>query len=295
MSVSLRTCTTVLAALALAAAAGCAPQDSTGTSPAGASGGPSASAASCGKNQLHVHTAGTFTVGTDKPAHEPWFSNDKPSNGKGYESAVAYAVAKQLGFARSEVSWIVVPFTNAYAPGDKKFDVDVNQVSITEARRKAVDFSSGYYDVAQSVVTVRGSAMAGATSIADLKGAHLAAQVGTTSYTAIIDQIRPTKKPAVFDTNDLAVQALKNGQVDGIVVDLPTAFYMAAAQLDRGVIVGQLPSGLGKRDQFGMVLTQGSPLTSCVSGAVDGLRSNGTLKKLQKQWLSTAAGAPALS
>jgi polar amino acid transport system substrate-binding protein len=189
----------------------------------------------------------------------------------------------------------VVPFTNAYAPGDKKFDVDINQVSITEARRKAVDFSTGYYDLAQTVITIKGSKIAGAKSVAELKGAKLGAQVGTTSYTAINDQIQPTQQAAVYDTNDLAVQALQNGQVDGIVVDLPTAFYMTAAQLDDGVIVGQLPAGSGKPDQLGMVLAKGSPLTPCVSQAVDALRSDGTLEKLASEWLAGADGAPKLS
>ena len=253
------------------------------------------SADACAKGELELVTSGTFTVGTDKPAYEPWFSDDDPTNGKGYESAVAYAVAEQLGFGRDEVSWIVVPFTNAYAPGPKKFDVDINQVSITEPRRKAVDFSSGYYDVAQTVVATTKSAIAGARTVAELKGAKLGAQVGTTSYTAITDQIQPSKQAAVYDTNDLAIQALKNGQIDGIVVDLPTAFYIVAAQLDDGVIVGQLPAGSGSPDQFGLVLAKGSPLTGCVSQAVDALRADGTLDKLEAEWLSTTGGAPKLS
>jgi polar amino acid transport system substrate-binding protein len=279
------------ASLAVAALAACAPQDEPVTTASAAS--PSAS---CAKDDLQLKTPGKFTVGTDKPAYEPWFVDDTPANGKGYESAVAYAVAEKLGFAKADVSWIVVPFTNAYAPGDKKFDVDINQVSITEPRRKAVDFSSGYYDLAQTVVSVTGSPIAEAMSVAELKDAKLGAQVGTTSYTAIQEQIKPSKKAAVYDTNDLAVQALQNGQLDGIVVDLPTAFYMASAQLDDGLIVGQLPpAASGKPDQLGMVLAKGSPLTSCVSQAVDALKTDGTLAKIEAQWLSGAGGAPKLS
>jgi polar amino acid transport system substrate-binding protein len=259
------------------------------------SGTPTASTDACAKDQLKVASAGKFTVATDKPAYAPWFVDDNPSNGKGFESAVAYAVADELGFAKGEVSWITVPFTTAYAPGRKKFDVDINQVSISEARKKAVDFSSGYYDVAQTVVATKKSSIAGAKSIADLKGAKLGAQVGTTSYTAIKDQIKPTAKPAVYDTNDLAIQALKNGQIDGIVVDLPTAFYVTAAQLDDGTIVGQLPQGSGTPEQFGMVLAKNSPLTSCVSKAVDALKSDGTLAGLEKKWLAGTDGAPVLS
>jgi polar amino acid transport system substrate-binding protein len=280
------------AALALVVAA-CAPEDST-TAPQPAAGTGTSSAAACQPESLTLVADGQFTVGTDKPAYEPWFADDDPTNGRGYESAVTYAVAERLGFARDQVRWITVPFTNAYAPGDKKFDVDVNQVSITDQRRKAVDFSSGYYDVAQAVVTTAGSPVAGATSLAALKTAKLGAQVGTTSYTAITEQILPTQQPAVYDTNDLAVQALKNGQIDGLVVDLPTAFYVAGAQLDDGKIVGQLPPGSGTPDQFGFVLAKDSPLTTCVSSAVDALRADGTLEKIEGEYLSNAGGAPLL-
>ncbi|WP_375425846.1 ABC transporter substrate-binding protein [uncultured Friedmanniella sp.] len=279
-------------ALTLVGTAACAPEDATPLPATSAASG--TASPSCTKDSLSLVTPGTFTVGTDKPAYEPWFSDNDPTNGKGYESAVTYAVAEQLGFAKADVKWITVPFTNAYAPGAKKFDVDVNQVSITDARRKAVDFSSGYYDVAQAVVTSKDSPIAGATTLAALKSAKLGAQVGTTSYTAITDQIQPDKKPAPYDTNDLAVQALKNGQIDGLVVDLPTAFYVAAAELDGGKIVGQLPPGAGKVDSFGFVLALGSGLTSCVSTAVDALKTDGTLKKIEGQYLSNAGGAPLL-
>jgi polar amino acid transport system substrate-binding protein len=290
MSARTRFCTVLLAALTLGLAAACAPQDEPA---APAPGSPSAD--SCTKDKLAVLKAGRFTVGTDKPAYEPWFVDDTPANGKGFESAVAYAVAAKLGFARNEVSWVVVPFTNAYAPGNKTFDVDINQVSITDARRKAVDFSSGYFDLAQTVITVKGSKIAGATSVTELKGAKLGAQVGTTSYTAITDQIKPSQQPGVYDTNDLAVQALQNGQLDGIVVDLPTAFYMTSAQLKQGAIVGQLPPGTDKPDQLGMVLAKGSALTPCVSQAVDALKTDGSLDKLADRWLAGADGAPRLS
>jgi polar amino acid transport system substrate-binding protein len=293
----LRRTAVLLGVLALVAAAACAPEDEAAPPAASAtgSGTPTANADACAKDQLQVITPGKFTVGTDKPAYPPWFIDDDPSNGQGFESAVAYAVAEELGFTSNEVTWIVVPFTSAYAPGDKKFDVDINQVSISEARKRAVDFSSGYYDVAQTVVATEKSPIAGAKSITELKNAKLGAQVGTTSYTAITEQIQPSAKPAVYDTNDLAVQALKNGQIDGIVVDLPTAFYITAAQLDDGKIVGQLPQGSGTPEQFGMVLAKGSPLTACVSQAVDTLKSNGTLDQLEVKWLAGTDGAPVLS
>jgi polar amino acid transport system substrate-binding protein len=276
-----------LAVLAVVGLGACAPEEnSSGTStPSGAD--------DCAKDKLAVKTAGTLTVGTDKPAYEPWFSANDPSNGKGYESAVTYAVAKKLGFEQAGVKWRTVQFNAAFAPGPKAFDLDVNQVSISEDRRKAVDFSSGYYDVRQTVITTAGSKIANAKSVAELADAKLGAQVGTTSYTALRDVVKPKQTPGVFDSNDLAVQALKNKQLDGIVVDLPTAFYMTAAQLDNGKIVGQLPAG-GQAEQFGFVLEKNSKLTACVTQAVDALKADGTLANLQKQYL-TESGAPELS
>jgi polar amino acid transport system substrate-binding protein len=284
---------TVLAcALPLLAAAACGSSSGAGTA-AAASGSAAASAGSgCSPASLKTQKAGTFTVATDKPAYEPWFSGDDPSNGKGFESAVAYAVAKQLGYDKGAVTWTTASFNSVIAPGPKNFDIDLNEVSINPARKKAVDFSSGYYDVAQTVIALKSSKIAGAKSLADLKGAKLGAQVGTTSYTAITDQIHPTKQPAVYDTNDLAKLALKNGQIDGLVVDLPTAFYITGAEIQDATIVGQLPVGASP-EQFGIVLDLGSPLTACVTKAVDALRADGTLAALGKQYLAQA-GAPEL-
>ncbi|QZY27930.1 ABC transporter substrate-binding protein [Nocardioides coralli] len=248
---------------------------------------------SCERDNLETYEDGVLTIATDNPAYEPWFVDNDPTNGEGYESAVAYAIAEELGFAEDEVVWVKVPFNAVVNPGEKKFDFDVNQVSITEERRKAVDFSSGYYDVRQAVITEAGSPIEGATTVAELADAKLGAQVGTTSYTAITDQIGATD-PAAYDTNDQAVQALKNGQIDGIVVDLPTAYFMTAVQLDDGVIVGQLPEAQDEPEQFGAVLDLDSPLTECVSQAVDTLRENGLLDRLVEEWLSQQ-GAPELS
>ena len=236
---------------------------------------------------------GVLTVGTDDPAYGPWFDNNTPSNGKGYEAAVAYAVAQELGYSNDKVEWVKVPFNKVIQPGCKTFDFDINQVSITDERKKAVDFSSGYYDVAQTVITVKGSKIANAKSIADLKSAKLGAQVGTTSYDTIKNVIAPTVDPAVFDTNDVAKQALSNGQIDGLVVDLPTAFYITAVDLSNGLIVGQFPARAGG-EQFGLVLSKGSKLTKDVTKAVDTLRANGTLAKIADQWLATSVGAPVL-
>ena len=278
----------LVVALSLAACSASSNGSSTGSSST------SAAAATCTPASLSTHTPGTLTVATDSPAYEPWFSNNKPSNGKGFESAVAFAVAKQLGYTPEQVKWVTASFNSVIAPTPKKYDFDINEVSITPARAKAVDFSTGYYDVAQSVITLKGSKIANAKSIADLHGAKLGAQQGTTSLDAITGVIKPGTTPAEYPTNDLAVQALKNGQIDGLVVDLPTGLYITAAELDNSIIVGQLPV-TGTPEQFGLVLTKASPLTSCVSKAVDALRADGTLTALQQQWLTTSAGAPELS
>jgi polar amino acid transport system substrate-binding protein len=278
------------AALILAALAACAPADETPS--AGSSPSPSESA--CPPGGLDTKTAGKLTIGTDNPAYEPWFSDNKPANGKGFESAVAYQVAQRLGYPAANVVWTQVPFNNAIAPGPKTFDMDINQFSITDERKQAVDFSSPYYLVRQTVITIKRSRIDGATTIAALREAKLGAQVGTTSYKAITDLIKPTTKPQVFNTNDDAKKALQNGTIDGLVVDLPTAFYMTAAELDGGKIVGQLPQ-VGVPEQFGIVLDKGSPLTRCVSRAVDQLRQDGTLAVLEKTWLAGTGGAPELS
>ncbi len=226
--------------------------------------------------------------------YEPWFVDNKPENGKGFEGAVAYAVATELGYAKDKVTWVRASFDSVISPAPKNFDFDINEFSITPKRAKVVDFSTGYYDVAQAVVTVKGSKIAKATSIADLKDVKLGAQIGTTSLQVIDDEIKPSQQPAAFNQNIDAVAALKNGQIQGIVTDLPTAFYMSAAQLDNGVLVGQLPNPAGQKpEQFGLLLEKDSPITSCVSAAVDALRADGTLADLATTWLAKA-GAPEL-
>ncbi len=283
---------TVPLVTAVLAVGGCAPEPSSEPSSPGAS---PAAAGSCDPDGMETLTPGTLTVATSEPAYSPWVLEDDPTSGEGYEPAVAYALAEQLGYAKEDVEWVRADFNAAIAPGPKTFDVDVNQFSIDPQRAKAVDFSSPYYDVVQSVVTTAGSKAASATSIEDLKGLRLGAQVGTTSLTSLTDQIDPTDSPSVYNTNDDAVAALKNGQVDAIVVDLPTAFYMSGAQLDDGKVVGQLPNPDGaKAEQLGMVLELDSPLTSCVSQGLDALREDGTLADLQEEWLTEAASAPVL-
>ncbi|MFD9331579.1 ABC transporter substrate-binding protein [Streptomyces sp. NPDC060065] len=282
-----RTASAATVALLAVVAVGCAPQpeDEADATP---------SAKACDKGKLATETSGKLTIATDEPAYEPWFKDDKPANGEGYESAVAYAVAKQLGYAESDVVWQSVPFNKAFAPGEKTFDFDINQVSISAERKKAVDFSSGYYDVRQAVIALKDSKAAKATSIADLKDVKLGAQVGTTSLNYINDVVKPTEAPAAYAKNDQAKSALKNGQVDAIVVDLPTAFYITAAEVTDAKIVGQFENSGSTPEQFGLVLDKGSALTSCVTDAVDTLREDGTLASIEKQWLSDAVDAPVL-
>ncbi|MGW0414678.1 ABC transporter substrate-binding protein [Streptomyces collinus] len=274
----------------LATAVGCAPQpEDKATAPSSGS-----AAKSCAPGKLATKTSGKLTVATDEPAYEPWFKDDKPANGKGFESAVAYAVAERLGYGRGAVVWQSVPFNKAFAPGAKTFDFDINQVSISTERKKAVDFSSGYYDVRQAVIALKGGKAAKATSIADLRNLKLGAQVGTTSLDYITDVVKPKQQAAVYAKNDQAKSALKNGQVDAVVTDLPTAFYITSAEVTDARIVGQFENQGAAPEQFGLVLDKGSALTSCVSGAVDALRKDGTLARIEKQWLSDAVDAPVL-
>lgn len=244
-------------------------------------------------DELQTITAGKLTIGTGLPAYEPWVVGDAPESGEGFEAAVAYAIAAELGFAPEDVVWVRTTFDEAIAPGPKNFDFNLQQYSITPERQEAVDFSSPYYSTAQTVITVAGSKAAEATSLADLKGLLIGAATGTTSFSAIESVIMPTAGAQAFNSNDDAKAALANGQVDAIVVDLPTAFYLTAVELDGGLILGQL-AGAEAGDTFGLVLDKGSPLTAAVSAAVDALRANGKLAELETTWLADFAGAPVL-
>jgi polar amino acid transport system substrate-binding protein len=255
----------------------------------------------CAKANLNLLNKGRLTLGTDNPAFPPWWGGGEtrkpwkisnPYSGQGYESAVAYAVAGQLGFTKAQVQWIHVFFAQSYRPGNKKFDFYMAQVSYTPERDRVVDFSNAYYYVNQALVGREGTRIARAKSIAALKRYKLGAQLGTTSYQYIVKNIRPSSRPLAYRSNDLAVQALKNGQIDGIVVDLPTAFFVTAVQVEDGVIVGQFPNR-GGRERFGMVFEQGNTLRRCVNRALNRLWRNGTIKRIQNRWLA-GAGAPFL-
>ena len=267
-----------------------------------ATGGPSAPAAipGCAKSSLNLVADGELSLATDNPAYPPWWGGaakkpweiSNPASGKGYESAVAYAVAKQLGFSKGQVAWSAVPFNNSFRPGKKPFDFYMAQVSYNPARAKNVAFSNSYYFVNQAVVANAGTPISKVKTVAGLRPYKLGAQVGTTSYDYIKDFIRPSQDTAVYDSNNDAISALQAGQIDGIVVDLPTAFYVVAAQLDDGTIVGKLPQR-GPREHFGLVFEKGNSLARCVNRALNRLWANGTIKGLQRKYLAQA-GAPDL-
>jgi len=266
----------------------CGPQAATGSESA------AAPADECAVDQLPLRSPGTLTIGTDSPAYEPWFVDDDPTNGKGYESAVAYAVAGQLGFSQEQVTWVTVPFNTSYKPGTKDFDFDINQISITPARAEVVDFSSGYYSAAQAVIALKDSPAAGVTSVAELADYKLGAQTGTTSLTAIRDIIKPTSAEAPFEDTNAAKQALLNGQVDAILADLPTAFYITSVEIPKASIIGQFQPSSGEQEEFGMLFEKGSALVPCVDKALEALTTNGTLDTLQTTWLSDVVDVPVL-
>jgi polar amino acid transport system substrate-binding protein len=284
----------LVAVLALAASACGSDEETAATTSAGA-GTETAAADPCAKDQLTLKTPGQLTIGTDNPAFPPWFQDAKggPWNPTktptkmGYEAAVAYAVADGLGFTDSEVKWVVVPFNNVFKPGSADFDFDINQVSYSSKRDQAVDFSDSYYDVEQAVVVGKSSSFADATSIADLKDAKLGAQIGTTSYDAILDTIQPTNQPNVYNSNDDAINALQNGNIDGIVVDYPTSLYITAVQAPNTVAVGRLPSE--GQEYFGLVFEEGNSLRDCVNPVIANLRSDGTLDEFAQKWIEGSA------
>lgn len=249
----------------------------------------------CSPESLQTVAAGTLTIATGEPAYSPWVLNDAPEKGEGFEAAVAYAVAKQLGYSNDQVTWIRTTFDSAIAPGPKSFDFNIQQYSITDERKKVVDFSSAYYFSNQSIVSFKGSKIEGITTIADLKakGAVLGAAVASTSLDTIETQFG--LKAQVFNDNAAGVAALKNGQIDGLVVDLPTAFYLSAVEVPNGIIVGQVENRDSNDQGAGLLLAKDSPITKCVTAAVDAIRDSGELKEITDKWLATTAGAPYLS
>jgi polar amino acid transport system substrate-binding protein len=295
----MRTRAVVMALVTALAAAACGSSGGSTASPAGTT-----QANPCAKSNLSLVTPGQLTIGTDNPAFAPYFAgptghewtgqfNHDPYNDQGFEDATAYAVAQQLGFSKDQVKWVAVPFNNSYKPGPKNFDFYLAQVSYTPQRAQGADLSDSYYDEQEAVVALQGTDIANAKTLAELKPFTYGAQIGTTSYDVTNDTIKPDSSTQTFNTLNAALQALKNGQIDGLVVDFPTAYFMANIQLSNGTIVGILPSPAGK-EHFSMVLEQGSSLTQCVNGALSALRADGTLARIQDRWLNQAAHAPEL-
>jgi polar amino acid transport system substrate-binding protein len=293
----------VLAVLSLGALAltACAPEEQQQAQP-----GPSPTAAEadeCAPESLTLVNEGQLTIGTDNPAFPPWFEGgtpegseweiNDPSTGEGFESAVAYAVAEELGFSDDQVEWVQVPFEQAFQPGPKSFDFAINQISYRPQRDEAVDFSDSYYDVNQALVSLSGTPIADASTRDELKPYTLGAPVGTTSYDYIVENIEPDGEPRVYNNLNGAIRALENQQIDGVVVDLPTAFFITAVQVDDGAIVGQFPS-VGQQEYFGMVFEEGNSLRDCVNAALERLRAEGTLDAIQQEWLADKSDAPVL-
>jgi polar amino acid transport system substrate-binding protein len=268
---------------------------------------PSEAVDACAPETLATKTAGTLTIGADNPAFppyyqppaegqaatEPWELGD-PTNGQGFEAATAMAIADALGFAPAQVTWVPVPFNNAIQPGAKDFDLYLTQVSFSEERAQAVDLSDGYFDLSQAVVGLADNPIAQVTSVAALKDFKLGAPVGTTSLTYVTDVIQPTTDASVYDTLDAAIQAVSAKQIDGVVVDLPTAFFVTAVQLENGAIVGSLPTAGQEVEHFSVLLDKDSPLTACVNEAIAGIKADGTLQAITDEWI-TGQGAPVLT
>ena len=273
--------------------AACSSISSSGSSAAGGSTA-SASTAACTNAAIQpdLRTKGQLTVATDSPVYAPWFAGNKPANGQGYESAVAYAVAAQLGFSKAQVTWVVEPFDSSYAPGPKKFDFDINEISYTAQRATAVSFSDSYYDVQQSLVALKGSPIVARHSAADLKGYVFGDQVGTTSLSFINTSIAPTQQPKVFNTLNDVAQALATKQITAFVTDTPTAQYITSSgEIPKSVLVAQFPS---TGEHYGLLFGKGDPLVSCVNQALAKLKSSGTLAALQKKYLQVFLSVPTI-
>lgn len=276
--------------LAVVLLAGCASDSSNSN---GSNSGQTASLDDCQKGKITTYKDGVITVGTDSPAYPPYFEDNDPSNGKGFESAVAYAIADRLGFSRSAVEWTVVPFNASYAPGPKKFDFDVNQISITPAREKAVSFSIPYYTANQAVLVTKDSDIGQVSGLDELQDLTIGVQVGTTSLAAVEDQIDPSSAPKVYDNSNDVVSALKQGQVDAVVVDLPTAIYLRDVEVPNSEVAGQFKAPGG--DKWGALLAKDSNLTKCVNAALSAMKDDGTLEEITTRWMSDAASAPELN
>ncbi len=287
------TAAALAAGAVLAGVTGCGSTTSTAASSGGSSTGSGTSASSCTNSAIQgeLYSKGVLTVATDQPAYSPWFANNQPSNGQGYESAVAYAVASQLGFSKDQVKWAYEPFDSSYAPGPKKFDFDINEVSVTPQRSQAVSFSDSYYDVQQALVALKTSPIVTKHSSQDLKTYVYGDQIGTTSLTFINSDIQPTQTPKIYNTLNDVKQALQTKQIAALVTDTPTAQYISSSEIPNSVMVAQFPS---TGEHYGLLFAKGNPLVSCVNEALATLRANGTLHQLQNKYLQIYTSVPTI-
>ena len=254
-----------------------------------------AAAADCSPESLQTKQPGTLTVATGEPAFPPWVIDDDPTNKQGFEAAVVYAIAEKLGYADDQVVWVRTGFDEAIAPGPKDYDFNIQQYSITEERDEVVDFSVPYYVTSQALVAYSDSPVTEAETLDDLKGYRLGAQIGTTSLDYIEQVIEPDTPPAVYDTGSDAKAGLEAGQVEALVFDLPTAYYITAVEIPEATIVGVLEASDEQADRYGLLFEEGSPITDCVDQALEQLREEGTLDALAEEWLQQAGDIPTLT
>ena len=282
----IRRLSVALAATSLFTLAACGGDDTASSSTEGAS----------TESDCSTITEGTLTIGTGSPAFSPWVENDAPESGEGFEAAVGMAIAAELGYEGESVVWVRTTFDEAIAPGEKNFDFNMQQSSITPEREETISFSDPYYSSNQAIVALADSPAEGATTVADLADVKFGAQAGTTSLTFINEIIKPTNEPFVYDDNAGAKAALEAGQIDAIVVDLPTGLYISAVEIEGTSVIGQFPgSAGGLTDDFGAVFTKDSPLVACVNTALAALKESGELAKIEQTWLSDNAGVPVIS
>jgi polar amino acid transport system substrate-binding protein len=252
-------------------------------------------ATDCGVDALALKTPGQLTVATGEAVFPPWVLNDDPAGGEGFEAALVYALAEQMGFTPDQVSWVGTSFDDAISPAPKDYDFNIQQYSITPERDEVVDFSDGYYNVEQAIIGVEGSSVVGAASLADLKDKRLGAAIGTTSLAYIEDVIQPDTAASAFDDNAAVKSAFDAGQIDGAVFDLPTAYYVTAVEIEGSSIVGVLPQVGDAPEQLGMLFEDGSTLVPCVNAALGALRDAGTLDALEDEWLNQGGSIPTLT
>jgi len=282
----IRRLSVALAATSLLTLAACGGDDSSSSSAEGTS----------TESDCATIAEGKLTIGTGSPAFSPWVENDAPESGEGFEAAVGMAIAAELGYEGENVVWVRTTFDEAIAPGEKNFDFNMQQYSITPEREETISFSDPYYSSNQAIVALADSPAEGATTVADLVDVKFGAQAGTTSLTFINDIIKPSNEAFVYDDNAGAKAALEAGQIDAIVVDLPTALYISAVEIEGTSVVGQFPgSAGGLTDDFGAVFTKDNPLVACVNTALAALKESGELAKIEQTWLSDNAGVPVIS